>query len=110
MTVELPWPYRIAQLGTLRRGRPSTKRWLGHLRAAPDLFRSRCGSSSLHGPRAESRLESPILSVPWEGVHDYSYVARATTPGNFVVPPPKAEEMYMPETFGRGASDRVIVE
>ena len=40
----------------------------------------------------------------------YTYVARATTPGNFVVPPPKAEEMYMPETFGRGGSDRVIVE
>jgi hypothetical protein len=28
----------------------------------------------------------------------------------FVVPPPKAEEMYAPETFGRGATDRVIVE
>jgi uncharacterized protein YfaS (alpha-2-macroglobulin family) len=27
----------------------------------------------------------------------------------YVVPPPKAEEMYMPETFGRGASDRMIV-
>ena len=26
-----------------------------------------------------------------------------------VVPPPKAEEMYDPETFGRGAADRVIV-
>ena len=50
---------------------------------------------------------SPLL---WEGVHSYDYVARATTPGNFVVPPTKAEEMYMPETFGRGASDRVIVE
>jgi uncharacterized protein YfaS (alpha-2-macroglobulin family) len=46
----------------------------------------------------------------WEGVHGYDYVARATTPGSFVVPPPKAEEMYMPETFGRGASDRVVVE
>ena len=40
----------------------------------------------------------------------YDYVARATTPGNFVVPPTKAEEMYMPETFGRSACDRVIVE
>jgi len=27
-----------------------------------------------------------------------------------VVPPTKAEEMYHPETFGRAASDRVIVE
>ncbi len=50
---------------------------------------------------------SPLL---WEGVHRYDYVARATTPGSFVVPPTKAEEMYMPETFGRAASDRVIVE
>jgi len=46
----------------------------------------------------------------WEGVHTYAYVARPTTPGTFVVPPTKAEEMYMPETFGRSASDRVIVE
>ena len=51
-----------------------------------------------------------FASLLWEGVHSYDYVARATTPGNFVVPPPKAEEMYMPETFGRGGSDRVIVE
>ena len=51
-----------------------------------------------------------FASLLWEGVHKYTYVARATTPGTFVVPPPKAEEMYMPETFGRGASDRVIVE
>jgi hypothetical protein len=37
-------------------------------------------------------------------------VARATTPGVFVVPPAKAEEMYHPETFGRGKTDRVKVE
>ena len=43
------------------------------------------------------------------GVHDYSHVVRATTPGEFIVPPAKAEEMYSPETFGRGATDRVIV-
>ena len=35
--------------------------------------------------------------------------ARATTPGEFVVPPAKAEEMYHPETFGRGAGDILIV-
>ena len=62
-----------------------------------------------HQNMRDERIEafSPLV---WEGVHRYDYVARATTPGNFVVPPPKAEEMYMPETFGRGASDRVIVE
>jgi uncharacterized protein YfaS (alpha-2-macroglobulin family) len=37
-------------------------------------------------------------------------LARATTPGLFVVPPTKAEEMYHPETFGRGAGDKVVVE
>jgi uncharacterized protein YfaS (alpha-2-macroglobulin family) len=43
-------------------------------------------------------------------VYDYDYLARATTPGTFVVPPPKAEEMYHPETFGRGRGDFVVVE
>nr|HEX4318747.1 alpha-2-macroglobulin family protein [Kofleriaceae bacterium] len=62
-----------------------------------------------HQDMRDERVEA-FASLLWEGVHDYDYVARATTPGNFVVPPPKAEEMYMPETFGRGASDRVIVE
>ena len=30
--------------------------------------------------------------------------------GVFVVPPAKAEEMYHPETFGRGKTDQVRVE
>jgi hypothetical protein len=50
---------------------------------------------------------TPLL---WEGVYEYSYITRATTPGTFVVPPTKAEEMYSPEVFGRSSSDRVIVE
>jgi uncharacterized protein YfaS (alpha-2-macroglobulin family) len=62
-----------------------------------------------HQNMRDERVEA-FTSLLWEGVHDYTYVARATTPGNFVVPPPKAEEMYMPETFGRGGSDRVIIE
>nr|MBA3499825.1 hypothetical protein [Deltaproteobacteria bacterium] len=62
-----------------------------------------------HQNMRDERVEA-FAALLWEGVHRYQYVARATTPGNFVVPPPKAEEMYMPETFGRGASDRVIVE
>jgi alpha-2-macroglobulin len=60
---------------------------------------------NLRDERAEAF--APLL---WEGVHSYDYVARATTPGSFVVPPTRAEEMYMPETFGRGASDRVAIE
>jgi uncharacterized protein YfaS (alpha-2-macroglobulin family) len=44
------------------------------------------------------------------GVYEYSYTARATTTGTFVVPPPLAQEIYAPEVFGRGATDRVIIE
>jgi hypothetical protein len=55
----------------------------------------------------DERVEA-FASLLWEGVHEYEYVARATTPGNFVVPPPKAEEMYMPETFGRGGPTAVV--
>jgi len=62
-----------------------------------------------HQNMRDERVEA-FASLVWEGVHTYSYVARATTPGVFVVPPTKAEEMYHPETFGRGGTDRVIVE
>ena len=62
-----------------------------------------------HQNMRDERVEA-FSSLLWAGVHTYSYVTRATTPGHFVVPPPKAEEMYHPETFGRGATDRVVVE
>jgi hypothetical protein len=62
-----------------------------------------------HQNMRDERVEA-FTSLLWEGVYNYSYVARATTPGVFIVPPSKAEEMYHPETFGRGASDRVVVE
>lgn len=44
------------------------------------------------------------------GVHSYNYTTRATTPGEFVAPPTRVEEMYHPETFGRSASTRVVIE
>ena len=62
-----------------------------------------------HQNLRDDRAEA-FTSLLWEGVYKYSYVARATTPGMFVVPPAKAEEMYHPETFGRGKTDRVRVE
>jgi uncharacterized protein YfaS (alpha-2-macroglobulin family) len=62
-----------------------------------------------HQNMRDERVEA-FTSLLWEGVYTYSYVARATTPGVFVAPPAKAEEMYAPETFGRSSSDRVIVE
>jgi uncharacterized protein YfaS (alpha-2-macroglobulin family) len=62
-----------------------------------------------HQNMRDSRAEA-FTSLLWEGVYEYSYDARATTPGTFVVPPAKAEEMYSPEVFGRSGSDWVIVE
>ncbi|MBC7900380.1 MAG: hypothetical protein H7070_10045, partial [Saprospiraceae bacterium] len=57
----------------------------------------------------DERAEA-FTGLLWEGVYNYSYVARATTPGQFVVPPAKAEEMYHAETFGRTGTDFVNVE
>lgn len=62
-----------------------------------------------HQNMRDERAEA-FASLLWEGVHEYTYVARATTPGTYVVPPAKAEEMYSPEVFGRSASASVIVE
>ena len=62
-----------------------------------------------HQNLRDERAEA-FTSLLWEGVYKYSYVARATTPGEFVVPPAKAEEMYHPETFGRGKTDRVRIQ
>lgn len=49
------------------------------------------------GPRGFHLRSSSLSGVDWGLVV-------------FLVPPPKAEEMSMPETFGRGASDRVVIE
>jgi uncharacterized protein YfaS (alpha-2-macroglobulin family) len=62
-----------------------------------------------HQNLRDERAEA-FTTLLWEGVHTYTYVARAATPGSFVVPPPRAEEMYQPETFGRGGGDRLVVE
>ncbi len=43
------------------------------------------------------------------GVYTYSYTARATTIGDFLLPPIKAEAMYEPERFGHSSSTRVKV-
>ena len=62
-----------------------------------------------HQNMRDERAEA-FTSLLWDGVYEYTYVARATTPGTFVVPPAKAEEMYFPEVFGRSSGDTVVVE
>lgn len=61
-----------------------------------------------HENMRDERVEAFSSYLP-AGVYHYSYIARATTPGEFVVPPARAEEMYAPETFGRSNSERMIV-
>jgi hypothetical protein len=62
-----------------------------------------------HQNLRDERAEA-FTSLLWDGTYQYSYLTRATTPGRFVAPPTKVEEMYTPEVFGRSASDIVIVE
>jgi len=68
-------------------------------------WRSWFEHQNLRDERAEA-----FTSLLWDGVYNYTYVTRATTPGRYVVPPAKAEEMYSPEVFGRSGSNIVIVE
>ena len=62
-----------------------------------------------HDNLRDDRAEAYTSLLP-AGTYEYSYITRATTPGRFVVPPARAEEIYAPETFGRGASAVVVVE
>jgi len=61
-----------------------------------------------HQNLRDQRAEAFTSLLP-AGTYTYQYVARATTPGRFIVPPPHAEEMYTPEVFGRGKTERVNV-
>ena len=45
-----------------------------------------------------------------EGVHEFSYIVRATTAGTFRTAPARAEEMYSPEIFGRTATSVIEVK
>jgi uncharacterized protein YfaS (alpha-2-macroglobulin family) len=44
-----------------------------------------------------------------EGLHEFSYIVRATTAGTFRTAPARAEEMYAPEVFGRTATTIIDV-
>jgi uncharacterized protein YfaS (alpha-2-macroglobulin family) len=44
------------------------------------------------------------------GVYTYTYLVRPATRGQYLVPGPKIEDMYSPETFGRGAGLKIVVE
>ncbi len=62
-----------------------------------------------HQNLRDDRAEAFASYVPG-GTYEYAYIARATTPGTFVVPPARAEEIYAPEVFGRSASATVVID
>ncbi|MCA9778268.1 MAG: hypothetical protein KC800_16190, partial [Candidatus Eremiobacteraeota bacterium] len=62
-----------------------------------------------HENLRDERVEVFSQRLP-AGVRTYTYTALATTPGEYVLPPLKAEEMYSPEVFGRTASEKLIVD
>ncbi|MBN1441579.1 MAG: hypothetical protein JXA90_02670, partial [Planctomycetes bacterium] len=73
---------------------------------AGELHRLPCGETRFRDDRAEAF----VGSLP-RGFYVHEYLIRATTPGVFLAPPPKAEAMYEPEVFGYGIAQRVrIVE
>ncbi|MEZ5411373.1 MAG: alpha-2-macroglobulin family protein [Acidimicrobiales bacterium] len=76
--------------------------------AVPEVGWCWCWQWYEHQNLRDDRAEAFSSYLPG-GTYTYSYTARATTPGTFVVPPARAEELYAPETFGRSASATVVV-
>ena len=45
-----------------------------------------------------------------KGEHIYKYVVRAVTPGEYLLPATKSEEMYNPEVFGYDGQHKIVIE
>ncbi|MCG2769255.1 MAG: alpha-2-macroglobulin, partial [Anaerolineae bacterium] len=60
---------------------------------------------------AELRDEKVALFSTYlpRGTYEYAYLIRASVPGEFLLMPTTAYEMYFPETFGRSDGGRFIV-
>ncbi|MEI6224906.1 MAG: MG2 domain-containing protein [Deltaproteobacteria bacterium] len=74
---------------------------------APD-FATGFWSPWSHVERRDDRLLLFADELP-PGIHERSFVARATTPGTFLSRPAQAEEMYSPEVFGRSDGGTFVV-
>jgi alpha-2-macroglobulin len=64
------------------------------------------------GVRGEIRSDEVAVLAPLirAGPHDLVYLAVATVPGTYHVPPAQVEELDQPEVFGTSAPDRVVIE
>ena len=59
----------------------------------------------------ELRDEKVVISADYlpAGTYVYTYMVRASTPGDFHVIPPTAQEFYFPEVYGRGEGSMFTV-
>ncbi|NOZ21430.1 MAG: hypothetical protein GXP25_10115 [Planctomycetes bacterium] len=64
-----------------------------------------------HFDHTENRNDRVLLFADWlpAGVHEHTYIARATTPGRFALPAARAEEMYTPTNYGESESTHIII-
>ncbi len=60
----------------------------------------------------ELRDEKVVISADYlpAGTYEYVYLVRASTPGEFQVIPPTAQEFYFPEVYGRGDGSLFVVK
>ena len=61
-----------------------------------------------HVQLRDEKVEISAMRLP-AGTYEYTYLARASTPGEFNVIPPTAQEFYFPEVYGRGSGMTFIV-
>ena len=80
-------------------GRPA-RRALCRLHASDERKRD---TRALHRELHDDRVLTFLNHVE-PGIYHFRYLARATTPGRFVVPPLRAECMYAPEVNGRSGA------
>ncbi|WP_394824566.1 MG2 domain-containing protein [Pendulispora albinea] len=66
---------------------------------------------SVPGLHREQHDDKVLTFLPHvePGIYHFRYLARATTPGTYVVPPTRAEAMYSPEISGRTAATSFVV-
>ena len=70
---------------------------------------NRWWSSFNHFENYEDRVLLSATSL-YFGEHIYRYVVRAVTPGEYLLPPTKAEEMYNPDVFGYYGQQYVVIK
>jgi len=62
-----------------------------------------------HQNYRDDRVECFASIIEQSTQYTMEYTARATTPGEFIIPPAHAEEMYTPEIYGQSSSSRMTI-